>query len=151
MIGKMYTGSIGSEARTDAVTLMYLETGAATINLIERMWIKQTNFDTSENLGLKVQRGTAAGTDTDIVLEPLQVGDVHGGTWGTNSSIEPTITADTEIIEDGFNVLSGWLWTPASDDEVIEVTPASDVMVTLDVAPSTTMNFSYGMTVRELG
>jgi len=151
MIGKMYSASIGSQARTNAITLMYIETGAATVALIERMWIKQTSFDTSENLGLIVQRGTAAGTDTDITPEPLVVGDVYGGTFGTNSSIEPTITAGTEIIEDGFNVLSGWLWTPASDDEVIEVIAAVDVAVTLDVAPSASMNLSYGMTFRELG
>ena len=151
MIGKMYTGSIGSQARTDAVTLMYLESGAATVALIERMWIKQTSFDTSENLGLIVQRGTAAGTDTDITPEPFMSGDVYAGTFGTNASIEPTITAGTEIIEDGFNVLSGWLWTPASDDEVIEVIAAVDVAVTLDVAPSASMNLSYGMTFRELG
>lgn len=151
MLGKMYSASVASQAQTAALTLMYVESAAGSVVLIERMWIKQTSFDTSENLGVIVRRGTAAGTDTDITPEPLEPGDTFGGVVGTNATVEPTYGADDQIIEDGFNVLSGYLWTPASDDEAILVTPASDVGMFLSIAPSASMDFSYGMTLREIG
>jgi hypothetical protein len=75
----------------------------------------------------------------------------YGGTVETNSTIEPTYTAGTEIIEDGFNVLSGYLWTPANDDEILVISPSALLGFSLDVAPSASMDFSYGCTLREVG
>jgi hypothetical protein len=152
MIGRLYTVSIGSQAQTAAKTLIEVASAADSVTLIERLWIKQTSFDTSENLGTKTQRITTTGTGTATTPEPLAAGDAaFGGTVETNSTIEPTYTAGTEILEDGFNVLSGYLWTPANDDEVITISPSALVGMNLDVAPSASMNFSYGCTLREIG
>ena len=152
MIGVLYTVAIGSQAQTTAKTLIVLTAGSNTVTMIERLWLKQTNFDTSENLGVKLQRASVAGTSTATVPEPLDPdGSVYGGTGGTNSTVDPTYTAGTEIIEDGFNVLSGYLWTPANDDEIIVVPGAGIIGFHLDVAPLATMDFSYGATIREIG
>lgn len=152
MIGRLYTVAIGSQAQTAAKTLIEVLSAADSVTLIERLWLKQTSFDTSENLGVKVQRITTTGTGTATVPEPLQVGDAaFGGTVETNSTIEPTYTTGTEVLEDGFNVLSGFLWTPASDDEVITVSPSALIGFSLDVSPSASMNCSYGCTLREIG
>lgn len=152
MIGRLFTVAIGSQAQTTAKTLMEIASAADSVTLIERISIKQTSFDTSENLGVKVQRITTTGTGTATTPEPLQAGDAaFGGVVETNSTAEPTYTSATEIIEDGFNVLSGFLWTPANDDEVIALSPSALVGIMLDVAPSASMNFSYGCTIREIG
>jgi len=152
MIGRLYTVAIGSQAQTTALTLIEVASAADSVTLIERIRIGQTSFDTSENLGTKTQRVTTTGTGTATTPEPKQVGDAaFGGTVKTNMSAEPTYTAGTEILEDGFNVLSGYLWTPASDDEVIVLSPSALVGINLDVAPSASMNFSYGCTLREIG
>lgn len=152
MIGRLYTVAIGSQAQTAALTLIEIASAADSVTLVERLWIKQTSFDTSENLGTKTQRIATTGTGTSTTPEPLAVGDAaFGGTVKTNMSVEPTYTAGTEIIEDGFNVLSGYLWTPANDDEVITVSPSALIGMSLDVAPSASMNFSYGATIREIG
>lgn len=152
MIGRLYTVAIGSQAQTAAKTLIEVASAADSVTLIERLWLKQTSFDTSENLGIKLQRVTTTGTGTATVPEPLQAGDAaFGGTVETNSTIEPTYTTATEILEDGFNVLSGFLWTPANDDEVIAISPSALVGFSLDVAPSGSMDFSYGVTLREIG
>jgi len=152
MIGRLFTVAIGSQAQTAAKTLIEVLSAADSVTLIERLWLKQTSFDTSENLGIKVQRITTTGTGTATVPEPLQAGDAaFGGVVETNSTIEPTYTAATEILEDGFNVLSGFLWTPASDDEVITISPSALAGFNLDVSPSASMNFSYGCTLREIG
>jgi hypothetical protein len=152
MIGRQYTVAIGSQAQTAAKTLVEVASASDSVTLIERIWIKQTSFDTSENLGTKTQRITTTGTGTATTPEPLQAGDAaFGGTVKTNMTVEPTYTAGTEILEDGFNVLSGYLWTPANDDEVITISPSALAGVNLDVAPSASMNFSYGVTLREIG
>ena len=152
MIGRMYGLSIASQAQTAAKTLMEIAAPADSVVLVERFYIKQTSFDTSENLGSTVQRVTTTGTGTATVPVPFQLGDAaFGGAPETNSTIEPTYTASTMLIEEGFNVLSGLLWTPANDDEVIVISPAALVGINLDVAPSASMNFSYGCTLREIG
>lgn len=152
MIGRLYTVSIASQAQTAAKTLIEIASAADSVTLVERWLISQTSFDTSENLGTTTQRITTTGTGTATVPEPLQVGDTaFGGTVKTNLTVEPTYTAGTEILESGFNVLSGYLWTPASDDEVIAISPSGLIGMNLDVAPSVSMNFSYACTIREIG
>jgi hypothetical protein len=149
MIGRMYALNVASQAQTAAKTLMELVSAADGVTLLERFYIKQTSFDTSENLGSTVQRITTTGTGTGTTPVPLQVGDsAYGATPETNCTIEPTYTASTMLLEEGFNVLSGLLWTPANDDEVIVMSPSALVGINLDVAPSGSMNFSYGCTLR---
>jgi hypothetical protein len=151
MIGRMYALNIASQAQTSAKTLMEIPAAADSVVFIERIYIKQTSFDTSENTGSTVQRVTTTGTGTATTPVPLQVGDsAYGGSPETNCSIEPTYTASTVLLEEGFNVLSGLLWTPANDDEVIVLSPSALVGINLDVAVSS-MNFSYGCTLREIG
>lgn len=152
MIGRMYGLAIASQAQTAAKTLIEVAAAADAITLIERVYIRQTSFDTSENLGSTFQRITTTGTGTATTPIPFNAGDTaYAGTAETNSTIEPTYTASTNIIEEGFNVLSGLLWTPANDDEVICLNPSALFGINLDVAPSGSMNFSYGCTIREIG
>lgn len=152
MIGRLYGLAVASQAQSAARTLMEIVAAADSVVTIERVYIKQTSFDTSENLGSTFQRITTTGTGTGTTPIPFQVGDAaYGATPETNCSIEPTYTASTNIIEEAFNVLSGLLWTPANDDEVIVLSPAALFGINLDVAPSASMNFSYGCTLREIG
>lgn len=152
MIGRKYALSIASQAQTAAKTIMEIAAPADAIVTVERISIGQTSFDTSENLGTTVQRVTTTGTGTATTPRPLEVGDpAFGGTCETNSTIEPTYDANGILYEFGWNVLSGLLWTPADDDELIALSPSGLVGVNIDVAPSASMNFSYGATFREMG
>ena len=154
MIGRLYSASIGNEAQTTAKTLVEIAAAADLIVTLERMWISQTDFDTSENLGAKVEDVTTTGTGTAFtapVPAPLVTGDaVTSATVKTNFTIEPIYSGEIYLVQ-GFNVLSGWLWTPANDDEVIVVSPSQLAGIRLDVAPSGSMNFSYGLIYREIG
>ena len=151
MIGRLYTVAIGSQAQTSAKKLIEVLSAADSVTMIERLSIGQTSFDTSENLGIKVEDITTTGTGTATTPNPLQEGDAaFGGVVETNSTVEPTYSG-TVLLEDGFNVLSGFLWTPANDDEVITISPSQLAGLSLDVAPSGSMNFSYGATLREIG
>jgi hypothetical protein len=125
---------------------------ADSVVFVERLYITQTSFDTSENLGTTIQRITTSGTGTATTPRPMQAGDAaYGGVVETNATIEPTYDANGVLYESGFNVLSGFLWTPANDDEVFVVSPSGLVGMNLDVAPSASMNFSYGASLREIG
>jgi hypothetical protein len=148
----MYAVGIASQAQTAAKTLIEVAAPADSVVFVERLYITQTSFDTSENLGTTVQRISTTGTGTATVPRPLQSGDAaFGGTVETNCTIEPTYDANGVLYESGFNVLSGFLWTPANDDEVFVVSPSGLVGMNLDVAPSASMNFSYGASLREIG
>lgn len=151
MIGRVYYIAIGSQAQTAAKTLIEVASAADSVTILERAAISQTSFDTSENLGAKIEDITTTGTGTATTPRPAQEGDAaFGGTVETNSTIEPTYSG-TVFHEQGFNVLSGFLWTPANDDEVIVASPSQLFGLMLDVAPSGSMNFSYSATIREIG
>lgn len=151
MIGRLYTVAIANQATTTAHTLMEVAAASDSIVTVERIWITQSSFDTSENLGSTTQRIATTGTGTGTTARPLDVGSpAFGTTPETNSTIEP-IYGTAVLLELGFNVLSGLLWTPANDDEVIVISPSALLGVNLDVAPSGSMNMSYGITVREIG
>ncbi len=152
MIGRMYAVGIASQAQTAAKTLIEVAAPADSVVFVERLYITQTSFDTSENLGTTIQRITTSGTGTATTPRPMQAGDAaYGGVVETNATIEPTYDANGVLYESGFNVLSGFLWTPANDDEVFVVSPSGLVGMNLDVAPSASMNFSYGASLREIG
>lgn len=151
MIGRMYNVAIGSQAQTTAKTLIEIASASDSVTLVERLYIFQTSFDTAENLGTKTQDISITGTGTSTTPRPFQTGDAaFGGSVETNSTIEPTYGTAVHL-ECGFNVLSGFLWTPANDDEVIVISPSALVGMNLDVAPSASMDFSYGCTLREIG
>lgn len=152
MIGKLYTVTVGNETHSAVPnTLIEIASDAIVPTFVERLWVGQSTFDTSENLNIHVQRVTTTGTADTPTPEPLSIGDVYQGVVKTNHTIEPTYTGSTEVLIQGFNVLSGFLWTPASDDEVILVTAADLLGMKLaDNAPSTAMFFSYGVTLREI-
>lgn len=152
MIGRLYAVSIAAQAQTAAKTLVEVTSAATKVTLVERMWVTQSTFDTSENLSVKVQRITTTGTGTATTPVPMSVGDsAFAGAVETNSTVEPTYTASTVLLNQGFNVLSGFLWTPASDDEIISLAPSALVGLMLNTAPSASMSFDYGCTIREVG
>lgn len=151
MIGRVYGVAIGAQAQTAAKTLIEVASAADAVTVIERISVTQSSFDTSENLNIKVEDITTTGTGTATTPNPYSEGDsAFGGVVETNSTIEPTYSG-TVLWEEGFSVLSGFLWTPANDDEGFVIAPSQLTGVRLDVAPSASMNFSYGCTLREWG
>lgn len=151
MIGRLYTVAIGAQAQTAAKTLIEVASAADSVSFLERAYVGQSSFDTSENLAVKIEDITTTGTGTATTPNPFQEGDTaFGGVVETNSTIEPTYSG-TVFLEEGFNVLSGFKWTPGNDDEVFVISPSQLIGVMLDVAPSASMNFHYGATLRETG
>ncbi len=82
----------------------------------------------------------------------LYVGGTAGaaGTCGINASAEGA-GAKTIRVEDAFNNLTGWLWVPSSEKEVIKL-PAGAVSgfgLHFPVAPGSLTNWSFTITFSE--
>lgn len=151
MIGMLYSVAVANQAQTAAKTLFEYASPSDAVTTFERWAITQSTFDTSENLGSTTQRIATTGTGTATTPRPLSAGfAAAGGTCKTNETIE-AIYGTPVLLEIGFNVLSGLLWTPANDDEVISISPSTLLGANLDVAPSGSMSFTYMATIREIG
>lgn len=152
MIGHLYTTSIGSQAQTAAKTLIEIAAPADAVVLVERLSIKQTSFDTSENLGTKVARIDTTGTGTATTPEPFQVGNpAAGSTVKTDHTIEPTYTSGAVLVERGFNLLAGFHWFVRSDDDYIVISPSGLLGLAIDVAPTGSTSMHYALSYREVG
>jgi hypothetical protein len=153
MIGRMYGFGISAQAQTTAKTLMEIASAADGVTILERANIGQSSFDTSENMSAKIQRVTTTGTGTTSTtsVAPFQVGDAaFGGVVETNCSAEPIYTSNTVLVSQGFNCLSGWLWTPANDDEIVVISPSALIGIMSNTTVSS-MTMDYGFTCREIG
>ena len=151
-MGRMYMVTIAAQAQTAAKTLIELTASSAIVVAIDRMYVTQSTQDTSENLSCKVQRITTTGTGTAFTPRKTSNGDGAAvATVKTNMSVEPTYTASTDLVNQGFNTLSGFLWTPASDDEIISIPPSGLLGIMLNTAPVGSISFDYGCTFREIG
>jgi len=73
------------------------------------------------------------------------------GTAGVNASVAGA-GAKSEVIDDNFNVLNGWLWVPTPRDTIImNASAASGFGLYFPVQPGTLTSWSAGMTYAELG
>lgn len=150
--GSLYAVAIAAQAQTAAKTLIELTAAATTVLSLERAYISQSTFDTSESLSAKIQRVTTTGTGTAFTIAKMSnLAGTVASSAKTNMTAEPTYTANTILINQGFSALAGWLWTPASDDEVITVPPSGLLGIMLNTAPSASMSFDYGCVFREYG
>lgn len=74
----------------------------------------------------KVDRQTSVGTQSAVVAPPLDAGDAAGLlVCGANTTIEPTVTAATQLIEIPVNQRASYRWVSAPDSEL--VIPATNV------------------------
>ena len=74
----------------------------------------------------KVDRQTSTGTRTAVVPAPLDFGDAAGLlVAGVNTTIEPTVTAVTQLLEVPVNQRASYRWVAAPGGEL--VIPATNV------------------------
>jgi hypothetical protein len=127
-----------------------------------RAWASQAANATSaqQSVALRTQV-TAFPTLTSAtprklkLLDPVSVitGGTAGaaGTAGVNASVAGA-GAKSEVIDDNFNVLNGWLWVPTPRETIImNASAASGFGMYFPVQPTTLTSWSYGLTFGELG
>ena len=157
MIGILYSGSVGFPVDSARSLLGLVGTWFSQVILVERMWVSQTSFDQPQMLGLQVKQGDVGGSGTwENSISGKRLNPALGSSEEllstADASVEPVYTGNI-LIETSFDVVEGWMWTPANDDEVIVITASADshIGLKLETAPSQSMDFIVGLTWREIG
>jgi len=151
MIGRIYTATIGSSSHSTAATLIEIAAASDMVVFVERMWIDNVAQDTSEMIGVKVEDITTTGTGAANTPKLHQDGDSAASATVKNGMTAQPTYSGLVYIEKAFNVLSGFLWVPASDDDVLVISPSQLLGMAMDTAPDAAVTLSYGMTFREIG
>lgn len=160
MLGRLYYCADQSDSNTGNGTEMLVVAATGTILFCERAAISQSTKDTSEQMEASLRSFATASSGGDPVTEvPADANDVAASFTATvEGAMAITEGSGTETVfyRQGFNILSGFLWTPANDDEVILINTSTIGGVdTLDLVLPTTADtavvWSCHLSIRELG
>lgn len=163
-MAREYTVGSLNHTATGAVDLAQAFVNPGTTCSLEflRAWASQAANATSaqQSVALRTQV-TAFPTLTSAtprklkLLDPVSVivGGIAGaaGTSGVNASVAGA-GAKSEVIDDNFNVLNGWLWVATPKETIImNASAASGFGLYFPVQPTTLTSWSVGLTFAELG
>jgi len=163
-VAREYTVGMLNQTVTGAVDLAWAFVNPGTTASLEflRAWASQAANATSaqQSIALRTQV-TAFPTLTSATPRKLKLLDptsqITGGTAGaagtagTNASVAGAGTK-SEVYDDNFNVLNGWLWVPTPRDTIMmNASAASGFGIYAPVQPTTLTSWSCGLTFAELG
>jgi|KBSMisStaDraftv2_1062788.scaffolds.fasta_scaffold1214692_2 hypothetical protein len=153
----------GVTVANQAVTLVFINPGAACGVNILRCWVSQRTTvvppaSTMQAVQLSTQvtvfptlvTATPAPTRFTVAASQITGGTAGAaGTCGVNASAEGA-GAKTVMIPDTFNVLNGWQWITTPDDRIIlEAGAASGFGIHLPVAPILLSGWTAGILYQE--
>lgn len=159
-----YTVSAAGITVAGATTLVAINPAAGQTIEIIRAWCSQSANATSAQQRIEIGYKSAAFSTLTSATpaktkssDPasLIVGATTGaaGTAGINASAEGA-GAVSAIINDAFNVLVGYLWTPnfsLGETLMVNSAASASIYMRFPVAPASLTNWAFGMTYRELG
>ncbi len=101
---------------TAAKTLLQVKAGATSALEILRMSITNTTVDASDSGSAEILRKSVAATvtsQTPLLWDPSdQPAKAVGGVAATGDTATVEGTDGDILVDEGFNVLNGWLWLP---------------------------------------
>lgn len=130
-----YAQSNGAAGTQQANTTTYKTqwdlTAATGATTLRKAWIYDVTFGADgtpadNQVTYKIDRQTSTGTRTAAVPAPIDSSDAAALiTAGVNTTIEPTVTAATQLLEIGTNERATYRWVAAPGSEL--VVPATNV------------------------
>ena len=147
-LGNVYTVRQTGTIAT-AITIIQVIASATKPLVLVRAWVEESASATAAQAAVEIVRKSAAGTSTAAVT-PVPQRPSQGTasfTAGHIGTAEGTVT-DT-IIQEGFNVVNGWLYLPTPDEQI--VVPSAGILAVRFAAAPATQTWRYGMTVVEIG
>ncbi len=125
-------GSAAAPAKTNMTTTYKTVANVSAVTAtLRRAWISDVSFGTdgtpADNAMVwKLDRQTAAGTPVVATAVPLDPADAATNmVLGINHSAEPTVTAETILLEIGVNQRASYRWVAAPGSEL--VVPATNL------------------------
>jgi len=153
---------LATNVTAGAITMVFVNPGTTATLEFLRAWLSQAGSATSAQQRCQLStQVTAFPTLTTItpsktkLLDPASV--IVGGTAGAAGTSGIVASAEgagskSVVYSDSFNVLNGWLWVPTPVDTIMmNASAASGLGLHLPAAPTSTVNWTAGMTYRELG
>ncbi len=147
---RVYSVVMNQISVSAAKTLISVVAPSTAIVVLLRAWITQDASETSEQLPILIQRGSAIGTGTAATPDKFEPGDpVAASTVKTNLTVEPTYTGNP-FVNESFNVLNGFLYVPMPEERII-LPPSGVVGMRLDANPAAALTMSAGFVFGEIG
>jgi hypothetical protein len=147
---RVYTTTMNAVSVSTGKTLIRITTPATMVACLLRAWISQNASATSQQARATIHRVTTDGTGTTDTPEKSMPGDPAATvTAAVDFTAEPTTSGDP-VIDEGFNVLNGWLWVPAPEDR-LWVPPSARIALRLPNSPSPAITISAGLVFGEVG
>jgi hypothetical protein len=162
-VAREYSVSGDAQTVVAAPQMTWLNPKASPSCAIEliRAWASQranaTSAQQGAGIGTKVTAFptvvgvTPSATKLSDPVSLLVSGTGAAGTSGINSSANGGGT-ETNVVQDNFNVLNGWLWVPTpAETVVVGAGAASGIFTQFHGTPGTLTGWSFGCIFREVG
>jgi hypothetical protein len=147
MQGNAYTVVRPAVTTSTAITIIQLTVPTTTLAEITRAWVDQSSSTTSTAARIQIVRKTGVATVTS--QNPTPLGTNSGASLCVGGVSATGITATVEgtdgniLVDDGFNILNGWLWVPVPEERIV-VRPGETIGLKFPSAP-TSAAYSAGL------
>jgi len=136
-----------------AITVIQILAGTAAPIEVLRAWTNQSDSATSAETGIQLIRKSAAATVTAftplLVVPGQSAAAAVGGVAATGITATAEGTNTDILVDEGFNVLNGWLYLPVPEERIV-MDGAGILGLLFPVAPASAL-YESGIIFRELG
>jgi hypothetical protein len=146
---RRYSVTCNAIAVSTAKDVLRVSAPATMLLVVLRAWITQSGSVTSEMNRALLQRASDAQSGTSETPEKIEVGDPAATFTAQSLTADHTLVGDP-VVDEGFNLVSGFLWVPAPEER-IWIPPSGRLVLRLGVAPSASKTVSAGLIVGEVG
>jgi hypothetical protein len=145
-----YSFSFENQAVSTAITIIEVAAPSTAMLRIIRAWVSCSTAAVASGMNrveLLRKSATITGTATPPAIMPLGADGASGATQKWKATAEGT--DGNILIPDNFNTLSGWLYLPVPEEQIL-VPPSGIIAIKFPGAP-TSANYSAGIVWREEG
>lgn len=114
-----------SVTTSTAITIQQVTVPAAVAAEFTRAWVNQSTITTSAQTRIQLLRKSTAATVTSqtpaLLGVAMQASKCVGGTGATGITATNEQTDGAVYIEEGFNVVNGWLYLPVPEERILMI------------------------------
>lgn len=148
----IYTVQYGPATLATAITVIQIKAGATSPLEIISVRVTQNTSTASAWQRIQLIRKTAAATVTSFTPILMRTGDIAANAVGGAAATGVTATVEGTdgniVVEDNFNLLSGWYYTPAVEERPL-VAAGGIIGLKFPAAPASN-TYTAMVTFREL-
>lgn len=149
----IYVVRNGAVTVSTAITVIQIKAGASNPLELLRVHASQRGSVTSVQERMQILRKTAAATVTSatpLKYDPsAQAAGAVGGTSATGITATAEGTDGDVLVDEGFNVLTGWTWLPTPEERIL--VPVSGIVALKFPNAPASQTWNFYTVFRELG